>query len=143
MKQKVALIDDSEMFRTQMARLLDSEGFAVVQYDGAEAFLADSASRSADLIFLDVDLPGISGFEFIGILRERGFLVDTPLILISGTTDEGGFGVLRRYVDDDRVLAIEYYSKDRFSFDMLFLRMHNLFRMRSLYRALRELKTVT
>lgn len=119
-----------------MGKLLASEGFDNLSYPSADDFFADPRARSADLIFLDLDLPGTSGMEAVEKLREGAFLEDVPLVIISGTTDDTCFTMLRNYTEDRRVLATEFYGKDRFSFDMLFVRMRNLLKMRDMYREL-------
>ena len=136
MRKKVALIDDSEMFRMQMGRLLASEGFDTLSYASAEAFLGDPEARAAELIFLDMDLPGIDGLTMIDKLSEEGLLRSVPVVIISGSTEDSCFAALRKYSEDDKLLAAEYYGKDRFSFDMLFVRIRNMLKMREMYLAL-------
>jgi CheY-like chemotaxis protein len=120
-----------------MGRLLASEGFEPISYAGPEDFFVDPSARSTDLIILDMDLPGMGEVEAIEKLRDDGFLVAVPLVMLSGTSDVACVAALRKYVGDEKILAVEFYGKDHFSFDMLFVRICNLIKMRDLYLALR------
>ena len=62
---------------------LETAGFlAVCAYSGAEAL---SAAPAADLILLDVMLPGESGFALFRALREH---TDAPVIFLTSCTEE-------------------------------------------------------
>ena len=60
-------VDDDEGVRYATTRVLRQAGFRVQEADSGEEALA--AAVSADLVLLDVRLPGMSGFEFCAHLR--------------------------------------------------------------------------
>jgi CheY-like chemotaxis protein len=79
--QTVLVIDDHEGFRMQARRLLEREGYRVVEgVDGADGIRRALRERP-DLILLDVHLPDATGFEVVARLQAAGTLV--PIILIS------------------------------------------------------------
>jgi len=81
---KVVIIDDERLARVELRRLL--AGHAEVQVAGeargGEEALEVIASAAPDLIFLDIQMPGMSGFE----LLER--LEDVPQVIFTTGFDE-------------------------------------------------------
>ena len=79
---RVVLVEDDTMFRELVETELSVHGFGVLAFSDAESLLAacDVAS-SADVIVLDWQLPGLSGFELFGELRRRG--IDNPVIFLT------------------------------------------------------------
>jgi len=81
--QTVLVVDDDEGMRSFLCRLLSAEGYAVdVVVDGPSA-LASIAARSPDVILLDVNLPGLSGFEVCRRVREDATTRLTPIIIVT------------------------------------------------------------
>ncbi|MEQ1757231.1 MAG: response regulator transcription factor [Vicinamibacterales bacterium] len=70
---RVALVEDDRTTRDGLAMLInDAPGYtAVGQYASVEAALAGLRSGEADVMLLDVHLPGISGPEGVLLFRER------------------------------------------------------------------------
>jgi CheY-like chemotaxis protein len=66
------IVDDHEDFRRSAETLLELEGFDVVGFaeDGPSALAAVAALRP-DVVLLDVQLPGMDGFEVVRQLRAR------------------------------------------------------------------------
>ena len=82
----VLVVDDEPQVRQIVATYLESEGFHVrTAADGAEA-LAELAKKRADLIVLDLMLPGIDGLTVLRRLRESGD--DVPVIVLSAKGQE-------------------------------------------------------
>jgi CheY-like chemotaxis protein len=45
--------------------------------------------NKVDLILLDIDMPNISGFEFLGDIRKIPSYISVPIIIVSGITEAG------------------------------------------------------
>jgi two-component system, chemotaxis family, sensor kinase CheA len=61
----VLLIDDSAFFRNMLAPVLNAAGYDVTTAAGGEEALSLlHRGRRFDVILTDIDMPGISGFEF-------------------------------------------------------------------------------
>ncbi len=86
----VVVADDQEIPLTLMRLFLESAGYhnVIVARDGAEALEA-VLENNADLAVLDVEMPGLSGFEVIERLRARARTRRLPVIVVSahGDTD--------------------------------------------------------
>ncbi|MEJ2469376.1 MAG: response regulator transcription factor [Campylobacterales bacterium] len=81
---KILLLEDEYALRVSIEEFLDDLDFDVQTYgNGDVAFDAACATRF-DLLLLDVNVPGLGGFELLKALREEG--VDTPAIFITART---------------------------------------------------------
>ncbi len=68
----IAIVDDEEVLRDNLARFLEHEGFVVWTADSAEQFYRQMAVRQADLVIVDLGLPGEDGLSLIAHLRNAG-----------------------------------------------------------------------
>ncbi len=71
-KLKILIVDDSDFNRRSMAEILTNEGFNVVgQSKTAEEAIQIAHSTKANLIFIDVVMPDISGLELAKHFQEK------------------------------------------------------------------------
>jgi two-component system response regulator FixJ len=82
--ETVYVIDDDEAVRLSIQFLLETEGFRVASYEGAESFLSKSPPP-AGCIITDFRMPGLDGLELQTLLRERE--IHLPLIMMTGFGD--------------------------------------------------------
>jgi DNA-binding NarL/FixJ family response regulator len=77
----VSIVEDSEKFRTTLARVLDrSEGFACLsQYPNAEDALKGLPQDKPDVVLMDINLPGMNGVECVRQLKQ---LVPTMQVMM-------------------------------------------------------------
>ena len=82
---RILVIEDEESYRDTLQFLLEREGYSVTLAAtgpaGVEAFVRDGA----DLILLDLMLPGLSGQEVFKAVRERS---DVPVIMVTAKDDQ-------------------------------------------------------
>jgi FixJ family two-component response regulator len=81
----VLVLDDETPVRTALRRLLRAEGYAVTEFESADALLADPGLAEAGCLVLDLRMPGRSGLEVQAELNRRG--VGLPLIFVTGHGD--------------------------------------------------------
>ena len=84
---RVLLVEDDERIRASTRLALEDEGFAVAEAEGGEDAIEKFASRPADVVLIDVMLPGIDGLECCRQLRQMSTV---PVIMVTariGTTD--------------------------------------------------------
>lgn len=86
------IVDDHKSFRDAARRMLESAGFEIVgeAADGESALEAIPGLRP-DVVLLDVQLPGIDGFEVATRLTERG---GAPAIVMTSSREASDFGPL-------------------------------------------------
>lgn len=71
-KLKILIVDDSDFNRRSMAEILSAEGFNVVgQAKSAEDAIQIAHATKANLIFIDVVMPDISGLELTKHFQEK------------------------------------------------------------------------
>jgi diguanylate cyclase (GGDEF)-like protein/PAS domain S-box-containing protein len=81
------VVDDNDANRDVLARLLRHRGYAVsVAADGAEA-LAVIETLPLDLVLLDVEMPGISGYEVLRRIRARRSQTELPVIMVTARSE--------------------------------------------------------
>jgi two-component system KDP operon response regulator KdpE len=85
---RILVVDDEPAIRRFLHTSLGSQGYAVSDAEDGSAALKALESEPADLLVLDLGLPGIDGFEVIRTLREAGSTL--PIVVLSVRTDEAG-----------------------------------------------------
>ncbi len=86
-KASVLAIDDQLYFRSFLESLLRAEGYEVVGAADGPAGLARLASRSFDLVLMDLVMPETSGLELVAEVRRRW--PEVPLIVVTSVGDVG------------------------------------------------------
>ncbi len=110
--QTILVVDDEVAIRETLAQILSYEGYRVrTAADGPRA-LADLQDETADVVLLDVKMPGMDGFEVLARLgRDWPRL---PVIVISGHGDiktavdavkQGAYDFLEKPLDRNRLLV--------------------------------------
>jgi len=79
----ILIVEDEMPVAMMMAYLLTQAGCEVQTAWNAERGMKLAQTRGFDLITLDVNLPGISGFEICRRLKENPFF-QTPIVFVSG-----------------------------------------------------------
>lgn len=98
---RILLIDDSPTIIVALKRMLEQNKLVVMEAGTAEQGLEIAFAQVPDLIFLDIVLPGMSGFNALRALRRDARTNKIPIIMISGNeqaTEE--FYVQRIGADD-------------------------------------------
>ena len=87
-KERIALVvEDDDQAADLVRLLLEAEGFTVLRAASAEAALLMAPQQALSLITLDLQLPGIDGWEFLQRIRESGTLAHVPVVIIAGVAD--------------------------------------------------------
>ena len=116
---RVLIIDDSTMIVTVLKKFLRSAGYETLEALDAESALPLLQLERPELIFLDIMLPGMSGFSALRAIRRDPRARDIPVIMMSGNEQAvEQFGGGRTGADD--------FMKKPFSRRDLFLRIEGL-----------------
>jgi len=76
--QRILVVEDQEDNRQILRDLLMSANFEVIEAVDGEAGLAAAAAHRPDLILMDIQLPGIDGYETTRRLKADGVLQAIP-----------------------------------------------------------------
>lgn len=86
---KVLVVEDDVDIRALVEVRLRRQGHRVVCVGSGEEALQLLAERGApDVVVLDVQLPGMSGLELLGALRQDDGLGHVPAVFLSGRVQE-------------------------------------------------------
>ena len=80
---KVMVIDDSKTIRRTAETLLAKAGFTVITAsDGFEA-LAKVVDHQPDIIFMDIMMPRLDGYQACALIKNNDAFKNTPIIMLS------------------------------------------------------------
>jgi two-component system, chemotaxis family, sensor kinase CheA len=83
-KNKILLVEDSIIIRTQMKRLLEGAGFNVtIAVDGLEGFNKLKGGGKFDAVVSDVEMPNLSGLELTARIRQYQEYNELPIVLVT------------------------------------------------------------
>jgi CheY-like chemotaxis protein len=104
MKKKICVIDDDEIYQMIMKRVIDKAGVFSGRLDYCDARVAletfeDSYHSLPDLILLDINMPGIDGWQFLEELRERrpGFQNETRIYIVTSSIAQSDYAKAKSY----------------------------------------------
>src|SRR5918912_1493373 len=129
---RLLIVDDEEASRYGMRRALSDFGYDISEAESVDAARSVMARERPDLLLLDVNLPGMSGLEFLRELQERPD--DAPLTVIITA-----HGSERMAVEAVKTGAHDYLSKP-FELDDLRLVVKNALETIRLRRENRSLR---
>ena len=88
-KAQIIVIDDDEKTREIVCLLLQQKGYETVEAESGESALESLKAELPDLILLDVEMIGISGFEVVKRLKSDSRTRMIPVIMVTGLGDQG------------------------------------------------------
>lgn len=84
MADRILLVEDDERIRSSMRLSFESEGYDVIEAGSGEHALDLFDATPADLVLVDLMLPGMDGFECCRALRRDSAV---PIIMVTARTD--------------------------------------------------------
>ena len=109
---KILVVDDSKTIRRTAETLLTKEGCQVfTAIDGFDA-LSKIADHQPDLIFVDIMMPRLDGYETCSLIKHNKVFKETPVIMLS--SKDGLFDRAR-----GRIVGSEQYLTKPFTTDEL------------------------
>lgn len=86
-KQMVLVVDDDARLRDLLCIVLTPLGCQIAQAGSGEEALTLLLQRRVSVIVLDINMPGMDGFETAQLIRDSHELASTPIIFLSGHSD--------------------------------------------------------
>lgn len=92
-KLNAMVVDDDEMTQQLMAALLEKAGVDVTLVDSGSGAIKTLRETKPDIIFLDVLMPGLDGYETCKLLKANPSTKDIPVIML--TSNDGFFDKMK------------------------------------------------
>jgi CheY-like chemotaxis protein len=86
-KSNILVVDDETISRRAVTHALERAKLKSISVDDPNVALKLLSETSFDLVFLDVDLPGMNGHELCTKLRALPLHKKTPVVFVTGLTD--------------------------------------------------------
>ncbi len=83
----ILVVDDDPISRKAVIYALEKVGLKSLNLDEPNSALAILSANTFELIFLDVEMPGMSGFELCQKIRALPAHAKTPVVFVTGLTD--------------------------------------------------------
>lgn len=81
--RRVLVVDDQEEIREMTALVLTGAGYDVQAAAGGEEALRRARQEPFDLVLLDINMPGMGGWETLRLMREDEDLAELPVAMFS------------------------------------------------------------
>ena len=117
----ILVVDDSPTIRAVLGKMLAQNRHVVLKAADGESALEIARTERPDLIFLDIVMPGMSGFAVLRALRHDLLTRDIPIVMISGNLQATEQFYVQRFGADD-------FMKKPFGRSEVFARIDNLTR---------------
>jgi DNA-binding response OmpR family regulator len=83
----IVIVEDEEELRENLKDLLEFKGYTVIPFPTGEALLEHFDDVHADLILLDIQLPGMDGIEVLK--HVKALRPETPVAMVSASSVRG------------------------------------------------------
>jgi twitching motility two-component system response regulator PilH len=98
---RILIIDDSATVVATLGRMLRQAHYETAGAGDAETGIEFARNEKPDLVFLDIVLPGMSGFDALRALRKDEATRAIPIVMISGNAQATEQFYVRRIGADD------------------------------------------
>jgi len=111
-KARILYIEDDPGNRMLVRRILEAEGFSIMEATDGPAGLEIAAQMQPDLILLDINLPEIDGYDLAKRFRDTPGLQQVPILAITAnvmkgdrerTLEAGCDGYIQKPIDVDQL----------------------------------------
>jgi DNA-binding response OmpR family regulator len=85
--KRIVVVDDDRTIAGAVREILVPAGFAVDCPPDPRAALIGAIRDAPDLVILDVNMPGMTGWEFCAILRRQSSTREIPVLFLTGRSE--------------------------------------------------------
>src|SRR5688572_27011479 len=84
---QLLVVDDNEMNRDILSRRLERQGFEIALAEDGEQALQMIRANRYDLVFLDIMMPKLNGYQVLEQVKTDAAMRETPIIVISALSE--------------------------------------------------------
>ena len=88
----ILVAEDSKVVRAVLRSHLVDRGYTVIEAEDGDAALAACRTAAPDAVLLDIEMPGLDGYQVLERLKAGAATRDVPVIMISSKDDVAGIG---------------------------------------------------
>jgi two-component system cell cycle response regulator DivK len=88
-QQTILYIEDNFHNRLLVKRVLEAEGYRVMEAEDAPAGITLAKTSNPDLILMDINLPDMDGYEATALIRDIGTLRNVPIVALTANVMRG------------------------------------------------------
>ena len=81
----ILIVEDNDKNLKLVRDVLQVKGYATVEAGNAEDGIALARARKPDLVLMDIQLPGMSGIDAIGVLRADPATAGIPVVAVTAS----------------------------------------------------------
>jgi twitching motility two-component system response regulator PilG len=108
---RILVVDDSSTIRRSAESMLTAEGYEVVTAENGFEALSKVARHNPDLIFVDIMMPRLDGYQTCAIIKNNTQYRSTPVVML--TSKDGLFDQARgRVVGSDLYLTKPFTKEE-------------------------------
>ena len=83
--QRIIVVDDVEINRELLRNILEPDYLVEMAEDGGQALCKlQKYQKETAVVLLDLQMPGVDGFEVLEEMRQQGWMGKIPVLIISG-----------------------------------------------------------
>lgn len=80
---EIMIVDDEDDLRDLIEMMLEKEGMDVLKAENGEKALEVLEEETPDLILLDINMPGLDGWETLDEMEKKGYTEESPVIMFT------------------------------------------------------------
>jgi len=108
---KVMIVDDSKTIRRTTENLLSKAGYDVYSATDGFSALAEVVDHKPDIIFMDIMMPRLDGYQACALIKNNDNFKNTPIIMLS--SKDGLFDRARgKIAGSDRYLTKPFTKEE-------------------------------
>jgi diguanylate cyclase (GGDEF)-like protein len=127
----ILVAEDSKVVRAVLRSHLEEQGYAVIEAEDGNAALDSCRTAAPDAVLLDIEMPGLDGYQVLAALKADPDLRDLPVVFLTGRTST------EDVVEGLRLGAHDYLKKP-FEASELIARVSAAVRVKTLQDELRK-----
>ncbi len=113
----IICIDDNPTFNTQIKKILEQEKYRVIVIEKASQALTTILGNKPNMIFLDLVMPEVNGYQICSQIRKLSILQNIPVVILTGNDSllartrakmAGASDFLNKPIEADKIIAITH-----------------------------------
>jgi len=81
--EKALIIDDSRQMADSLAQMLDFYNIPTEITYGARSAMNILKDKTPSIVFLDLNMPGLTGFDVLGFVKREPHLANVPVVVVT------------------------------------------------------------